>query len=170
MSENCPKCGSGIELSSACGTTFRCETHLYFGSLEQSELCKTRQISRLTAQLAAEAKRAKGLRALLDETEESKTEMRSKLAAAEARTTGLVAAFSEIKEAAWAAHRDIGEWVQLACRQQQASADYTHDPLCATDAGLSRSQDVRAQLVGALGKVAALLSAGEEAKDAVPDL
>jgi hypothetical protein len=45
--------------------------------------------------------------------------------------------------------RDIQEWMSLAKRQREMSANYSHDPLCATDAALYASQAICARLAKA---------------------
>lgn len=56
-----------------------------------------------------------------------------------------------LRDAMSEARRDIGEWLQFARYRREASKNPSHDPACATEAGIARSEAVIEKMTTAYG-------------------
>lgn len=66
------------------------------------------------------------------------------------RLSGLIEANDKARRAMDFAASDLRQWRQLGRYQRDRSPDYSHDPLCATDAGMERTDK-------AIGKLSSVL-------------
>lgn len=56
-----------------------------------------------------------------------------------------------MRDAISIAHRDIGEWIQLAEQQREKTERPDHAPQCPSEAGIQRSHKVR-EIIGKAGR------------------